>query len=238
MSREAVPAISAEDVIQIQQRIGENEEKISAINQVIATEQVVPSHENAANQTIADLSRERDDYLAAKAMGESIDDTRLDLVEKQLKELLAAEAESTQEQLARLDHAERVVAGLRRKLSPIEQDLRDLEEGHRNQYLNYLYTQAEKEGQEYKKLASSLIKKAMRIIALGKIIEHCPWEKCLPIYSEHNERFLIPGFDLDACRGTIDGDPWRLEKVDPNTFLDAVVAMIDEIKRTGIQIPV
>jgi len=237
MSRKTV-ATSVNDVLQIQLQIGELKKKIAVIAQAIATGQETFENGNGQNQAIADLLREKEDILAAQAMGEPIDKARLDDVGKQLEELFVAEESKAQEMQKALDLAVSRMAGLRRKLAPAEQELNALEEDRRKLYLDYLYTQAETEGREYAKLARPLMKKAMRIIALGKIIEKSPLNESLcPIYSGHNEKFLIPGFDLEACRGAIDGDIWRLEKVNPDKFLDEVVAMIDEIKGAGIQIP-
>lgn len=232
--RKTVSEVSAKDVLQGQGQVMAIEQSISALNQAIALEQGKIDQANAGGQVIIDLTREIEDLMAAQAIGEQIDNERLHLAKKQL----ADEKANAQQAQSSADQAVGIISGLRRKVAAADQELKASKTALNDLHLGYLYSLAETEGREYKKLADALMKKLLRLTALGKIIEKCPKNESLtPIYSGWNEKLYIPGFDLDACRGSVQGGIWCLARYDAAVIPDEVVAVKAGIEEAGIQIP-
>ncbi len=222
------------EVLKCQKLVSDSQQLLFNLNQAATKEQEKIDHAEEASEAIVDLTREEEDLLAETAIGNNVDAAQLDLVERQMVE--AAENYGDIQTVAA--RAEKAKAGLLRKIKAAELALARAKDAHRESFVEYVTTMAEKEGVEYKQLAARLMKKSERIIAIGRILEKQPCNTGLsPIYSGHNERFLIPGFDLNSCRGGVHGDIWRLMIMEPEVILDQVAAIKSEIKALGVEIP-
>lgn len=223
-----------DEVQKCQKHVSDVQQMLSDLKQADTKEQEKINQAEEDNQEMIDLAREEEDLLAEVAAGDTTNTARLELIGKQL----SASSLDHSDRLLMATRAKRVVSGLLRKIQSTELALTRAKDAFRLAFLEYLTAMAENEGKEYKRLATLLMKKSERITAIGRILERLPGDTSLhPIYSGHNEKFLVPGFNLESCRGAVQGDIWRLAIVTPESVADAVEAMKSEIKSLGVEFP-
>lgn len=216
-------------------QVAESKRLIEELNHAIAVEREKAALGNTESQVLVELLREKEDILADRAIGNDIDKKRLEILEKQIEE----EASIVKEQRQAASQAESVISGLNRKLKEAEERLDSFQKTLETVCLYYLSHEAERNGHEYAELASKLMEKAQRIIAIGKMIEKHPEANRLnPIYSGHNEGFRIPGFNLESCQGTDKDDKWVLFKTDHQAIRREIESFHKDLQSVGVQIRV
>lgn len=222
------------EVMKCQKQVSDTQQLLADLKQAVTKEQGIIDLAQVVHRAIVDLAREGEDLLAEAAIGGTVDAAQLGLIEKQLAEA-AVNADDMQSDAAR---ATRTRAGLLRKIEAAELALKRAIESNRAAFVEYLTALAEGEGKEYKRLATLLMAKSERICAISRILQKQPGIEGLSLISSgHNERFLIPGFNLESCRGAVHGDIWRLMITEPESIMNAVASMTSEIKGLGVDIP-
>lgn len=224
-----------EDVVKYQNQITDAEQLISDLNQAIAKERENVDVGNTSSQALEELNREKEDLLAELALGNEIDKGRLKDIEKRIEEETAKA-----EELRRVaSQSESIISGLKRKVAVAEESLNELKSTQQTVYLYFLFSLAEKAGNEYATLAHGLTAKARRIIAIGKMIEKHPDTKgSSPIYTGHNEGFKVPAFNLKSTESTEKVDKWILSGVSQSGISGEMEAVRQEVEVLGIRIPV
>ncbi len=184
--------IDATDVLEYQKDVTTAEEKVCELHKLITGQKdIIEQARPAETNGLDDLLKDRENLLAAIAMGKATDS---DLV--RLEEQIEARqtASDTFNQISA--RAMSVIAGLQRKLDEAETALNSLRSKREDIITEYFMGQAEVLGEQYVKLSLKLVEKYKELMALDEIIGY-PSRLTGPV----RDGFAIPTFKLRAFDG-------------------------------------
>ncbi|MDD2468714.1 MAG: hypothetical protein PHI97_32470 [Desulfobulbus sp.] len=185
--------IAIKDLLQLQTTFNELSQKIEHLEGVVDEERCNAEDGEGNNHTLAQLNKEKEDLLASVACGESSDEKRLAVISQEISK----EEELHDNHVNALITSSQKIAGLRRKIEQVEQDLAVAKQNYLDGLAMFLNQELEKAGGEYVKAAGVLAGSYSKVIAVSTILEKSGAPK--NVYGPYTRTFRIPSFLLDTC---------------------------------------
>ena len=220
---------SLQDLLSIQEEMGQVEREAERIRQAIADQEQKMESAWEAVPSIDALIEKRQELLAQKEIGEKIE-ADLVTVEKELEQGKQAVKKARTRAEAIEEQADEIVAGLNRLLEAKEKRAKELRQVVQpNAVKAFLLVRLDTIGAEYAKAASTLMEKYSHLAALGNILVKrneqdraaIPWKTALHL--------RLPVFPTASCRKlSADAVKWY----NP----EAIAAEQQALQRLGVQL--
>lgn len=230
------------NLLSMQNRIAEHDALCKQLRvTILEREKHLTNLENVASE-LPSLSAQREDLLAAIAIGKGNEaelaslDTKIDAERQLLDDHHANSADAISETAATL-------TGLRRKLSDVEKEQLPLQHARRQAIVDYIKSEAERVGADYISLAHDLTAIFRQLMALCNIYDKFR-EHESPIYSGQEFQYIsIPAFKLQSHQGHENNLSWlmddtvNLQNRFGELFVRADIATeMERIKTMGVEL--
>jgi len=147
------------------------QEKTAAAKQAVENIQALISGNIAVRDSsppAPDFTREREDLLAEIALGNA-HPSDLEALDKRIADAMAEAKKTAQRLKPGIDDAKHSINGLGRKLEEAQAEYEELKGKRKDFILAYLESEAEKSGVEYIRLASDLMERYKRLLAIDSM---------------------------------------------------------------------
>jgi hypothetical protein len=179
------------------------------------------------------LMQQRNAFLADIAIGELVDQAELDAVQEKISEQEARLSEAIDSSIVQANTTE----GLKRKLSDCEEQLKIVEQQHKDAFFHFLSIEIEAAGRKYSAMALEFGDLFTWITAASDLLKKCGTPK--PVLDIGSSDFRIPTLRLAGCTapgvGYVAKHLFRYERVNRNA---AVLDVINWLDKMGIEPPV
>ncbi len=184
-------------------------------------------------QPLALLIGERDTLLADVALGDAVDNQKIEALNDQIKD---EEDRLAQRRRSSLAHTN-AIKGLERKLAEAKEQLASIEQQHKDAFFHYLCGEIEAAGIEYAKKAGELGELFTWLAAAGDVLKENGTPRTVLGIGAQN--FKIPALNVKACPvyGPGYGPRWIFD-YERTSRHAAVVEVIAGMEAVGIAAPV
>ncbi|QSI33327.1 hypothetical protein GNX71_28685 [Variovorax sp. RKNM96] len=197
-------------VLNNQAAVADTQRQIGSLQSAIAQQQTIITRSRAALPDVAALERERQDKLAAVALGQG---TQVDLAA--LDEQLAARKAETKKLHPKIEQAEQTIAGLERKIEEMRGAETKLREQHRMRLRDLLYAEAEVVGAAYIAAAEIVAESYRNINAIASLLKDAGDSTAHVLLPQGYGRVYLP------CFNSLESNKKRGMFVTPQVFFDA-----------------
>jgi chromosome segregation ATPase len=184
-----------EDVLHFQENLNEAERKVTDIQDAILKQKDIIEKANLLMQSsVEPLLRKREDILADIAVGVAKESDLKELdeqIEIEIEKVYGAKGEVK----TVTDLAQQTIAGLQRKLAPLQGELAALKEQRKGVLVRFLTSEAEKVGAEYARLADEITTKFRQLIALDGILSSTDSSESI---ADNIHDLFIPQFHIQS----------------------------------------
>lgn len=193
------------DVLAYQKKLKEAEQKVADIQALINHQQCIVDEAAANAQTATTLLKElegqREDMLADIALGEGSKSNLIELDKHiaKVRETVEAEAQSPKNARSQTGAAIQSMAGLNRRISEADEELRALKAKRKEVISRFLMGKAEQVAGEYVSDALLLTEKFSQLAALSSLVRS--FDNSTQLMSNDFESFCIPVFNLRTFKG-------------------------------------
>lgn len=227
------PRVSLDELLSLQSALQKCSQHVDSLGAIIAEqESLVASGRAGAVHALAQLTKEKEDLLAAVACGETGKQKRLDAVCRAITE----EEGRVSEHVKELEVLEQTSAGVRRKLEQAQFEQTRAERNYLDGLAIFLEQEMENHGAEYVKAAGELAEAFSGVIAIATIMEKCGAPKA--VLGTYSRRFEIPSFLLDSCSvRALPDKPGVLYRWNAGSIQEKIESETERLEELGISIP-
>lgn len=225
--------VTVDDLLKLQATHKDAVQRLERFQTLVGEEESsIAQNEQGNGRTLAQLTKEREDLLAAIACGESADQERL----ANLSREIAQEEALHDNHVNTLITSSQTISGLQRKIEQAQQELALAKKNYLDGLVLYLDQELDGVAEEYVQAALHLVETFSKVVSISKIMGECGAPK--EVHGPYSHHLRIPAFLLDPCMSVATAEnPGLLSDTSAHGLQDKIAAEYERLKELGIEIP-